>query len=62
MSDSSDEDLDNERFDVDNDFEGGEVIGGEFFYRSRRQKQQQTKEDQIYGVFAEHSGEFCVAN
>jgi len=26
----------NERFDVDNDFEGGEWIGGEFFHRCDR--------------------------
>lgn len=52
-----DEEQHNERFDVDNDFEGGEWIGGEFFYRNKRQKRQQTEEDRIYGVFAENSSD-----
>lgn len=52
-----DEEQHNERFDVDNDFEGGEWIGGEFFYRNKRQKKQQTEEDRIYGVFAENSSD-----
>jgi hypothetical protein len=30
-----------ERFDVDNDFEGGQWIGGEFFATGRRRKRQQ---------------------
>lgn len=46
----------NDRFDVDADYEGGEWIGGEFYHRGKKQKRQQTKEDQIYGVFAEDSG------
>lgn len=50
MSDSSE---DRERFDVDNDYEGGQWIGGEFFYEKKRKKRQQTEEDRIYGVFAE---------
>lgn len=41
-----------ERFGLDNDYEGGEWIGGEFFYRSKRQKRQQTSEDRLYGIFA----------
>lgn len=44
-----------ERFDVDNDFEGGEYIDGEFFYRNKKQKRQQTKDEIIYGVFADDS-------
>lgn len=52
-----DEEQHNDRFDVDNDFEGGEWIGGEFFYRNKRQKRQQTEEDRIYGVFAENSSD-----
>jgi tuftelin-interacting protein 11 len=44
-----------ERFDMDNDFEGGEYIDGEFFYRNKRQKRQQTKDEILYGVFADDS-------
>ncbi|KAK9819736.1 hypothetical protein WJX72_001760 [[Myrmecia] bisecta] len=40
-----------ERFDVDNDYEGGEWIGGEFFHTGKRQKRSQTKEDVLFGVF-----------
>ncbi|GAX75346.1 hypothetical protein CEUSTIGMA_g2790.t1 [Chlamydomonas eustigma] len=50
-----DEEQQYEKFDVDNDFEGGEWIGGEFFYTGRRQKRQQREEDRLYGVFAEGS-------
>ncbi|GMH41867.1 hypothetical protein BSKO_09777 [Bryopsis sp. KO-2023] len=39
------------RLNMDNDYEGGEWIGGEFFYRSKRQKTQ-TEDDKLYGVFA----------
>ena len=46
-----------ERLDMENDFEGGVEIGGEFFYQSKRQKRQQTKDDQLYGVFAEGSSD-----
>ncbi len=52
-----DEEQHNERFDVDNDFEGGEWIDGEFYYKNKRQKRQQTAEDRIYGVFAENSSD-----
>ena len=52
-----DEEQHNERFDVENDFEGGEWIGGEFFFRNKRQKKQQTEDDRIYGVFAENSSD-----
>jgi tuftelin-interacting protein 11 len=37
------EDQQYERFDVDNDFEGGEWIGGEFFATGRRRKRQQVR-------------------
>ena len=38
-----------ERFDMDNDFEGGKWIGDEFFYSSKKRKRQQTKDEQLYG-------------
>lgn len=46
-----------ERFDVDNDYEGAEWIDGEFYYRSKRPKKSQTREENIYGVFAENSSD-----
>eukprot|EP00887_Chlorella_sp_A99_P006127 scaffold22.g6127.t1 len=58
MAAKMDEEQHLDRFDVDADYEGGEWIGGEFFHKGKRQKRQQTKEDQIYGVFGEDSGEF----
>eukprot|EP00200_Dunaliella_tertiolecta_P006438 CAMPEP_0202339820 /NCGR_PEP_ID=MMETSP1126-20121109/1516_1 /ASSEMBLY_ACC=CAM_ASM_000457 /TAXON_ID=3047 /ORGANISM="Dunaliella tertiolecta, Strain CCMP1320" /LENGTH=867 /DNA_ID=CAMNT_0048930421 /DNA_START=98 /DNA_END=2701 /DNA_ORIENTATION=- len=50
-----DEEQQRERFDLDNDYEGGEFIGGEFYYRKKRSKRQQTEEDRLYGVFADGS-------
>ena len=46
-----------ERFDLDNDYEGGEWIGDEYFHRGKKQKYQQTAEDRLYGVFADSDSE-----
>lgn len=40
-------------FNLDADYEGGQWIGGEFFYQNERKKRKTTKEDHIYGVFNE---------
>ncbi|KAL7147188.1 hypothetical protein ABFS83_06G091100 [Erythranthe nasuta] len=40
-----------EKFGMDNDYEDGQWIGGEF-YGTRRKKRSQTKDDILYGVFA----------
>lgn len=47
-----DEEQEYEPFNVDGDFEGGEWIDDEYFYKSKRQKRGQTKDEQIYGIFA----------
>ncbi|THG19147.1 hypothetical protein TEA_009784 [Camellia sinensis var. sinensis] len=44
---------DMERFGTDNDFEDGQWIGGEFYYRKRKDKRRQTKDDVLFGVFAD---------
>ena len=50
-----DEDQRYERFDVDNDFEGGQWIGGEYFYTNAKKRRVQTKEEQLYGYESDNS-------
>jgi hypothetical protein len=40
-----------ERLTADANFEDGQWIDGEFFYKKRKQGRQQTEEDRLYGVF-----------
>ncbi|XP_009350134.2 septin and tuftelin-interacting protein 1 homolog 1 [Pyrus x bretschneideri] len=40
-----------ERFGMEKDFEDAQWIGGEFYYRKRKDKPVQTKDDVLYGIF-----------
>ncbi|CAG9463686.1 unnamed protein product [Pedinophyceae sp. YPF-701] len=51
-----DEEQRNEKFGMDNDYEGGQWIDGEFFYTKKKARRAQTKEEQLYGVWGS-SGE-----
>ena len=54
-ADEADDEGHRERFSMDADFEGGRVIGGEFFYSKRKDRAPRTADDALYGVFAEAS-------
>ncbi|KAJ9505867.1 hypothetical protein QJQ45_027951 [Haematococcus lacustris] len=45
------------RFDADNDFEGGQWVGSEFYAVGVKRGRTQTKEEQLYGVFLESDSE-----
>ena len=51
------EDQQYERFDMDNDYEGGQWIGDEFVYTEKKRKRRQTKEEHLYGYESEQSDE-----
>ncbi|KAG5176310.1 hypothetical protein JKP88DRAFT_336071, partial [Tribonema minus] len=40
-------------FTADNDYEDGQWIGGEFYARGQKRGRRQTREESVYGVFAE---------
>ncbi|MCH90810.1 tuftelin-interacting protein 11-like, partial [Trifolium medium] len=46
-------DEDQEKFGMENDFEGGEWRGGEFYCQKTREKRHRSREDVLYGVFAD---------
>ena len=62
----SDDDSDNDQnefrmsFTSENDFEGGQWIGNEFYFKSQKRVRAQTKEEQIYGVF-DHADDELVS-
>ncbi|KAL6847098.1 hypothetical protein ACP4OV_022951 [Aristida adscensionis] len=48
-----------DRFDMEGDFEGGRFgRDGEFYYTARRERAAQTRDDAIYGVFAEGDSDY----
>jgi tuftelin-interacting protein 11 len=46
-----------DKFGMDNDFVDGQWIGGEFYYRKRKQKRHQTKEEVLYGFESDSDAE-----
>lgn len=46
-----------EKFGMEKDFQDGEWIDGEFYYRNRKGKRNQTQDEALYGVFAYNSSD-----
>ena len=49
--------MDDDYQEMENDFEDGKWIGGEFYYRKRKDKPIQTKDGVLYGVFSAQSND-----
>eukprot|EP00897_Mesotaenium_endlicherianum_P010003 jgi/Mesen1/9030/ME000565S08352 len=41
------------KFGMDEDYEGGQWIAGEYFFSKKKEKRRQTKDDSLYGIFNE---------
>ncbi|KAJ6763375.1 TUFTELIN-INTERACTING PROTEIN 11-RELATED [Salix purpurea] len=46
-----------ERFGIGNDFEDGRFIDGEFYFRKQKEKRKQSKDDVLYGIFADYDSD-----
>lgn len=53
MDSEDDYDDENMEFSYDQDFEGGQWIQGEFYYKAQKRGRTQTEDERLYGAFAE---------